>query len=708
MSISADFAQTFYIDGEAVKGASYAFVNSVQLFFRNKPTRAGLSTASGILLPDPGVVVYLCETRIVNGVPTPDLSSYIKYGRARLSYNNILTSTNGMTATTFEFACPVPIETNKSYAIVIRCDGNDSQYSLWRNKAGETYNGIQNPTVTKGALDGQFFLITNGTVPTPLVDTDLKFVLKGQKFDVSQERTYSAVNRNFEFIVIDKSSSSGVFYGGEAVFGNTGYVSAQTVNISATSTRVTGTNTQFTNTFTVGDSIVFNSGNTNSIRKIAAITNNTVLTVSTPPAITNASSNYLVAPVATVYDFNYMKSFCILSGSTANATHNFLANATFDTIVGETTGAYAKVQSIADFPVNYFTPEFKVLTPTNTTSNVSVKLSNSSQVTTATPVTVKLFDQNIFRQFKAYCYSRTTEVTSNTASFTNGKSMNFDIALSSDNEFVSPLIDEEDLIFHTTSVYLNTTLTGEDRPNGQAASKIISKKINLANNQISEDIKVYLTAYRPPGTDVEVFVRFYNTEDSNTFENTSWTRLLKTSPSDLLSSIDNESDLVELEYSLGSYPLSLQDTTVSGTLLNTNFAAGLAENRLYGDTTEQIGSFITEGSLIRIYDPIFPENSIIARVLGVNDNVIQINITFDPLDSKFSGLIGSALKVEVAGVPTAAFKNYLEDGILSYYNTNGSLFTGYNSFAVKIVLMGDDTTPYFPKVDDIRAIACSV
>jgi len=102
MSISADFAQTFYIDKETVKGAGYAFLNGIDLFFRSKPpvngsTAAVTSAAAGQLTPNPGVTVYVCETETKNGVNVPNLVGNIKYGRKRLEFNDILTSTTGLT-----------------------------------------------------------------------------------------------------------------------------------------------------------------------------------------------------------------------------------------------------------------------------------------------------------------------------------------------------------------------------------------------------------------------------------------------------------------------------------------------------------------------------------------------------------------------------------------------------------------------------------
>ena len=711
MSISADFAQTFYIDKDTVKGAGYAFINGIDLFFKDKPpvngsTAAARVAAAGQLTPNPGVVVYICETETVNGVHVPSLTGYVKYGRKRLEYTSILTSTTGLTATVFTFPVPVPIATNKSYAVVIGFDGNDAQYSLWRNKAGETYNGVQNPTVTKGSLDGQFFVLTNGTVPTPLIDTDLKFVMRGQKFSTTPT-VFNAVNRNYEFLTLEKAGTSGVLTGGEMVFANTGYISSQTVSVSTTSNTVTGTGTTFTSSFTVGGYIVINSGNTNKIRKIKSIANSTSMVVDSPLSFTNASSNYLIAPVATVYDYNYLKSFCILNGSTANSTLNFVANTTCNTIIGTQSGARVKTVEALDIPVNYFTPEFKLLSPVGSTANVSVKMANVAYITDSSGVEVRLFDKNSFTKFKSYVASRSNEVR-NPSSLVNAKSVNFDLTFQTINEFVTPLLDEEDILFHVTSAYINNDLTNENTSKGAATAKVISKKINLSDNQAAEDVKAYVTAHRPLGTDIEVFVKFYNSEDPQTFDEAAWTRLRNISPESLVSSIDNEGDLVELEYSLPNYPITMTSTTSSGAPLSTSFSVDRNSNKLITDSGVDVATYLSSNSVVRIYNPLFPESSLVTTVTGIDGNIVKISTFIDETDFVLSSFISSGLTIEPVECSTSAFKDITNSGILRYYNNDNSAFKGYNSFAVKVVLVGSNETAVIPLVDDIRVIAVSV
>jgi len=723
MTIVADFAQTFLVDSNAVLKSPYVFLSKIDLYFKNKPSAASSSqTSTGGVSVQPGATVYICETENINNIATPKLDTYIKYGRARVEYANINTSTTGQSATTFRFDIPVPISTDKFYAFVIKLDSGDSQFALWRNKAGETYNETQSSPVTKGALDGQFFVLTNGASLTPLTDTDLKFNISSAVFQQTPT-LYNAVNRDMEFVTFFKDYSTGRLIGGESVFCNTGYVAAQTVAIVAGNNIVHGVSTVFTTNFTAGDTIVLNTGNTNIIRRIDSISNNTTLSLSSPVPVTNSSANYLIAPTARVINFNKQKGFVILGGSSSNSTYNFAANSTSNTIVGELSGSSVKISSVENFPVNQFLSEFKILAPVDTTTNTYVNFSNSTYATVDSDIEVRQFKKTNVVEYKAYCSSRSNEV-SNPAFLNNDKSVNFYLLFDTDNPFLTPVLDEEDMLFHATSVYADANYTDEELPGkGKSAAKYIGRDVSLAKGVVAEDIKVYLTAHRPAGTDLQVYVSFYNDNDGDIKDNKLWTRLKNVSPDNLFSAVDNENDLVELEYDLSYYPLSSYDNTVSGRAvtgtftINFNGKDSYAARTLIG-TSGFINDVVSPGNLVRIYNPLFPDQSVISEVEGVYENRIRItrdinyyvngNSEQDAINLKLASFASGGLVVEVLDYPGTAFKDYLNSGKLTYHSSELSVVEGYTAFKVKIILVSDSTTGYYPSVSDVRAIALSV
>ena len=100
--------------------------------------------------------------------------------------------------------------------------------------------------------------------------------------------------------------------------------------------------------------------------------------------------------------------------------------------------------------------------------------------------------------------------------------------------------------------FVNTSLTilaTEKTPDhGTAKARYISKKVVLADTQDAEDIKVYVAAYKPAGTDIYVFAKFWNGTDPELFDNKQWTLL--TTDNTLVSSKANINDFIEYEYGL--------------------------------------------------------------------------------------------------------------------------------------------------------------
>ena len=57
---------------------------------------------------------------------------------------------------------------------------------------------------------------------------------------------------------------------------------------------------------------------------------------------------------------------------------------------------------------------------------------------------------------------------------------------------------------------------------GNALAKYVTKKISLDPANESGDLNVYLTAYRPVGTDIHVYYKIQNNNDTQLFEDGNW------------------------------------------------------------------------------------------------------------------------------------------------------------------------------------------
>jgi len=83
-------------------------------------------------------------------------------------------------------------------------------------------------------------------------------------------------------------------------------------------------------------------------------------------------------------------------------------------------------------------------------------------------------------------------------------------------------------------------------------SKYISKTVELVENLDAEDLQVYVTAYRPVGTDVKVFIKPQAADDPATFETNSWIELEITQGVNQYSSVSNLNDFREFVYAVPS------------------------------------------------------------------------------------------------------------------------------------------------------------
>ena len=83
---------------------------------------------------------------------------------------------------------------------------------------------------------------------------------------------------------------------------------------------------------------------------------------------------------------------------------------------------------------------------------------------------------------------------------------------------------------------------------GVAFSRYISKKVILADGQDAEDLKVYVAAYKPASTNILVFAKFWNSTDSEVFEEKQWTQL--STDNTLVSSKANAYDFIEYVYNV--------------------------------------------------------------------------------------------------------------------------------------------------------------
>jgi len=74
----------------------------------------------------------------------------------------------------------------------------------------------------------------------------------------------------------------------------------------------------------------------------------------------------------------------------------------------------------------------------------------------------------------------------------------------------------------------NVTITGEtSKSGGNALARYVTKKVVLDQGFDSGDLNVYLTAYRPVNTDINVYYKILNRNDTQRFEDGTWQLMTK-------------------------------------------------------------------------------------------------------------------------------------------------------------------------------------
>ena len=749
-------AQSFFLDSSSAQGASVVFVTSIELYFKDKPTAD--KTQSGT--SKPGVSLNMCEVKDnVPNMSTADIKTL-----ARVEYDNINTSASADTSTIFTFDTPVPLQTNKQYAFLIKFDNSES-FALWKNRVDEVdiVTGVATK-LSSGKVDGNAYDITNGFDVTPLSDVDYKFKINVAKFTGARSNTFTISNEAYDFLKLTSGAVSGTFIGGEYVYQQQANLTG-TVVVSSGGANITGTSTTFTSDVANNDLVVVANSSVSQVRKINIVTNTTFMnvtsnfstsasavnirkfntgTISTNassntiigtntsfasissntfilisdgtdgntevrkvvsvdsgnqtlvldvvPSFTNTTAGYFISPVAKVDSFKAYGDFLTLYDSSANTTAYFAGNTI---IKGVDSLANATVSSIENVSISRFAPYFNVKVPGGAKAKYYVNFANTTYAKTNGNLTEVDLGKNALLSYPAIIASRSNEVNNSTNLFANSKSFNAKLEFSSDNPFVSPYVLEENLDFGIQQFIINNTSTNEEYANGAAFSKYISKPVILGEDQVAEDLIVFLSAFKPSGTDIEVYAKLLSEEDGENLNQKNWTKLVLDVPTgSSINSLDsNPNDFVDLKYVIPSAQAGVKVT-------NGTFNIPTATNVITGSYST-VNTDIVSGSVVKVYNPTFPDTFFVDTVTASNTTTLTVSSAVSN-----SSLRGSGLNIDVITHENSGFLNNQNFNIVRYFNSSLAKYDGFKVFAVKIVLLSPNSFSV-PRVAEYRAIAVS-
>jgi hypothetical protein len=551
-------AQTFRVDKDASKD-NVLMLSKLELYFRQKPTDS-----------DIGVTIEIRETD--NGYPSA--TKVLKNGKVYLENSDINTSTTGTAKTIVVFDEPVELKTNKEYAFVAIPDNNHPDFSIFLSKTAGTDFETGRP-VTQDTFDGTLFTSTNGRAWTPYQDENAKFTLFNAEYDKTGEVYFT--NTDHEFFTI--APSSGTFKESELV----AKVSAnlvQNATIVKSNTEIAYSNGSIVGTIAAGDYIGYWANTTiiNVLKVVSA--NTTKIVVDRRPKYANTSTKIFKTVVGEVSYQNASNTILHLTDSSASASYAFEVG---DIIRGAKSQATATISSIDKLKVSSI--EANIVEQnhlfTDTKYQVSIVRGSNGTTNIATNQPLSLDDDNLFNKEAATIPSRSLLPSS--------RSLRIKASLSNTQNTApydsTPIIDFGGSTINVFEYLVNNDSTDEIKPiGGNALSKYITLPTILAENLDAEDLNVYLTAYRPAGTTIEVYGRFKNKSDPRPFEEIEWTELTLKDSSNLRSSSANVFDYRELEYVMPSVATDAALTNGGGAALN----IANSNNLTYKDPTGAI------------------------------------------------------------------------------------------------------------------------
>lgn len=501
-------AQTFFVKGSMTKEADALYLSSAELYFKRK------SLVNG-------VTIQIRE--VENGYPSAEI---LAFGSKHLRSSDVFTSDDAKLATSIVFDAPIRLEAEKEYAIVVKPDADDPDYLIFTTKPGGT-DLSTGESVNADWGDGVLFTSTNNRAWTAYQDEDIKFNLYRYNFNVNSG-TVELETTGHEFFGI--SPVSATIASGELIYSIKGSSVSTVLNVE--STIVTGSGL---GTFNAGDYMyVENSLQQKDLLKVVSVINAESVIIDRPPLFGGTIQAYPAVAGTAIY-FNPRKpDFLVLENSSARATRKFENG---DVIIGLNSGATALLVEVQNIELSYI--QAMISRVSDSDSNVKAAVKAIDPRAPNSPAYTQEFEfasNKTFNERGCIVFSKSNDVNQE-------KNLRIIISLDKiDNQATTPVIDVETAqLFAYVYQITNDPVT---------SSKYISKKVELQEGFDAEDFRLYVTGYRPIGTDIRAYIKIKNDSDPVTLKNNSWIPLELTEGASLFANTSNASDYKEYVYEI--------------------------------------------------------------------------------------------------------------------------------------------------------------
>ena len=229
---------------------------------------------------------------------------------------------------------------------------------------------------------------------------------------------------------------------------------------------------------------------------------------------------------------------------------------------GQESNAVGTISAINDYLVDTVHYNFGVINLGDTDLECSLKATSNSNVQDSSFATKIELNRDIDMISPKKVLSYSNEI----ANIGGKKSSLLQTKITTRNANISPAIDVEKSTAYLINNLINNTATNEtSNKGGDAEARYITRRVTLADNQNAEDLIVYLTAYKPAETTINVYYKILNSEDSEDFDDKNYVQMDQTTSTGRNSVTNNLSDFIEYKYEIPSANMTGIDNAVTYT-----------------------------------------------------------------------------------------------------------------------------------------------
>jgi len=413
-----------------------------------------------------GATVHVCET--IAG--TPNVVRQV--ARARLNSADIGVSDDSSVETIFYFDTPALIQANIDYAFYIVPDGNNPDYEIWISEVGGT-DKLTSRAVTQQPYPGIMWVSSNGRSWTSVQSSDIKFNIYRASFK------YGSAQLVFRNEPNDFITMSGLLR-----------------NNTATAIQL-------------GD-VVYAANTLNTSQILSDTTKKPFGIVS---QIDELNQKVVISRSNGLFSNTAFPLIKFLRVSQIGNTQQLISS----NII-----ASANVATIDDIYYHGVVPKFTTTEPAGTTTTLTFYgTANSTYGYAYDSIGTNVFKESLhlFTDYERVIKSYSNEIA--IGSFGANGTSAVAITMFTNQKYLSPVIDLATKTSNFIKNLISSNSYNESTRYGGALNKYISKPVQMDID--AEDLLVYVTGYRPAGTDILVYGKFKNKLDNANFNDIPWT-----------------------------------------------------------------------------------------------------------------------------------------------------------------------------------------